>query len=61
MDKKFKFELTSQVQIAASGETGTIRGRAEYTNSEDNYLVLYKAADGRATEAWWPESTLQAA
>jgi hypothetical protein len=57
-DKKFKFDLASQVTITASGETGTVQGRAEYVNAENNYYVLYKTPDGRATQEWWPESTL---
>jgi hypothetical protein len=57
----FEFELKAQVVITASGETGTVQGRAQYTNSENTYYVRYKAADGRATEAWWPESALQQA
>lgn len=58
---KFKFGLKQVVKIKESEETGTIQGRAEYTNSENNYYLRYKAADGRATEAWWPESALVAA
>jgi hypothetical protein len=57
-EKKFKFELGQQVTISASGETGTVQGRAEYAAAESTYYVRYKAADGRATEAWWPESAL---
>jgi hypothetical protein len=59
-EKKFKFELNAEVVIAASGEAGTVQGRAEYANAESTYYLRYKAADSRATEAWWPESALQA-
>ena len=54
----FKFELTQTVAIAASGETGEVLARAEYSTSENSYYLRYKAADGRATEAWWQESAL---
>lgn len=54
----FKFELKQPVSIIASGETGEIVGRAEYTSSETSYYVRYKAADGRAVTAWWEESAL---
>lgn len=53
-----KFELTTTVTIAASGEQGEVIGRAEYTHAEPSYLVRYKCADGRAVESWWTESSL---
>lgn len=56
----FKFNLGDDVTIAASGETGEVIGRAEYSTAEDGYLVRYKAGDGRATESWWSESALTA-
>lgn len=58
MSEKFKFELKQQVTIAASGEQGTVIGRAEYEHSENTYWIRYKAADGRAQECWWSESAL---
>ncbi|POM13914.1 bacteriophage protein [Burkholderia cepacia] len=54
----FKFKLGDDITIEASGETGVVVGRAEYSNVEDAYLVRYKAGDGRATESWWSESAL---
>lgn len=57
----FKFELKQKVSISASGETGEVIGRAEYSNAEDGYLVRYKAGDGRAVESWWTEQALEAA
>lgn len=59
--KKFKFELQQTVEVNCSGETGTILGRAEYSHTDNNYLILYKAGDGRAVETWWTESALVAA
>ena len=56
----FKFELKQTVIIAASGEAGEVLARAEYSTSENSYYLRYKAADGRATEAWWSESALTA-
>jgi len=58
MPEKFKFEINQKVTIAASGEAGTVIGRAEYGYAENSYLIRYKAADGKATEAWWTESSL---
>lgn len=45
--------------ITVSGEAGTVIGRADYIDSENNYYVLYKGADGRAMKEWWRESELQ--
>jgi len=55
----FAFDLGSSVKLQASDEAGTVIGRAEYTTAENSYLVRYKAADGRAVEAWWTESALE--
>lgn len=59
-DDSFKFALQSSVTLIASGEVGTITGRAEYTSSQDNYLIRYRAADGRQVESWWGEDALKA-
>lgn len=56
----FKFSLNQQVAIAASNEQGQVIGRAEYANAEPSYYLRYRAADGRATEQWWPESAITA-
>ena len=52
MNRSFEFELEQPVRIAASGESGVVVGRAEYTYCENSYLVRYGAADGRAVEQW---------
>jgi hypothetical protein len=54
----FDFELGDEVKIDASGETGKIIGRSEFTNAEPQYLIRYKCADGRAVESWWSEESL---
>ena len=56
-----KFQLQQRVAISVSGETGVVIGRAEYTSSENSYLVRYKSADGRAIEDWWKEDALEVA
>jgi hypothetical protein len=62
MDKTFEFELNQAVQISVSGEQGIVLGRAEYAETPvPQYFVRFKAADGRACEAWWSEKALQAA
>ncbi|PRD64150.1 hypothetical protein [Malikia granosa] len=53
------YQLDDDVVITASGERGQVIGRAEYTNSSNNYLVRYKCADGRAVEQWWQEDALE--
>lgn len=55
------FNLRVRVKLAESGETGEIIGRAEYTYMEPQYLIRYKAGDGRQVESWWGESALRAA
>lgn len=58
MDRKFKFDMPGLIRIECSGEEGEVIGRAEYASGEDQYLVRYKAGDGRAVESWWAESAL---
>lgn len=56
----FKIELGQEVEIRISSESGSVKARAEYKNGPKQYLVHYKAADGRAVEAWFEEEELQA-
>lgn len=58
--KKFTYDLNQKVEISASGEHGIVIARAEYATANDSYLLRYRAADGRATEAWWGEDALGA-
>lgn len=53
-----QFNLGDAVKILESGEQGRVVGRAEYEYAEPGYLVRYKAADGRAVEAWWTQGAL---
>ncbi len=57
-DKAFKYELGQSVKVSISGETGVIKGRAEYTNCIDGYFVHYLAADGRAQDRWFNEDEI---
>lgn len=59
MGRTFKFDLGEAVAIAVSSEKGHVIARAEYLNSDPQYLVRYQAADGRGTESWWNEDALQ--
>ncbi len=54
----FEFELGANVEIIASKEYGEIVARAQYSTGENQYLLRYKAGDGRAVEAWWGESAI---
>lgn len=54
----FKYPLGAAVKITASGEAGTVRGRAEYLNSENNYYLHYVNARGVACSDWVAESLL---
>lgn len=55
----FDYELNQTLKIVASGEAGEVIGRAQYTTHDDQYLLRYKSADGRAVESWWDASALQ--
>ncbi len=57
--KELRFELGAAVAITTSGEAGVVVARAEYQTSQDQYLVRYKTADGRATESWWGDDALE--
>ena len=57
MTQRFGFD--DLVLITCSGETGTVIGYAQYKSAEDQALIRYKAADGRAVEAWWSISALE--
>lgn len=55
---QFKFQLMAIATINLSDETGEVIGRAQYATGENQYLLRYKTAEGRATECWWSESAL---
>ncbi|KER03384.1 hypothetical protein QPK14_20160 [Photorhabdus temperata subsp. temperata] len=57
----FRYNLKQAVKINISGEVGEIKGRAEYINNLNDYLVIYRASDGRAAEAWFDESEISSA
>lgn len=59
MERKFSFTLGQRVVITVSGEEGEVIARAEYLQSENNYLLRYKDAQGMAREEWWREGALQ--
>lgn len=54
----FKFHLGQAVRMVVSEEAGNVEARAEYLNSENQYYVLYKSADGSQVTAWWGESQI---
>ena len=58
--KTFEFELGQFVVIVrGSNEVGEVTGRAEYLDSNPQYLVSYTAADGRAAMGWLYGSELE--
>ncbi|MEP3633397.1 MAG: hypothetical protein ABJM82_00020 [Shimia thalassica] len=57
--KTFHHALEEVVKIITSGESGIVIGRAEHQNTNDQYLIEYKAADGRAVQEWWFENQTQ--
>ncbi|MNF02400.1 hypothetical protein D3C80_2015370 [compost metagenome] len=57
--KTFNFKLGDKVKLE-SGETGTITGRAHFTDSNPQYYLRYVAGDGRQVQCWWDESAVSA-
>jgi hypothetical protein len=53
-----KYEMSQEVQLTQSKETGIVIGRAEFDHSENTYLVRYVAGDGSQIEFWWNESAI---
>ena len=58
---RFPFALKQIVKLSESDEQGTIIGRADYSFMPPQYLVRYRAGDGRQVENWWPADALVAA
>ncbi len=56
--KTFNFKLGDGVKLSLSGETGSVIGRAHYTNVDPQYYVRYVGADGRQIETWQSEDAL---
>lgn len=54
-----KFELGAEATIVVSGEKGLIVARCERLDSQTQYQIRYKAADGRACETWWDENAIE--
>ena len=54
----FTFNLGDSVELAMSGETGIVIGRAEYLEEAPAYLIRYKSADGRLVQSWWSKEVL---
>lgn len=59
MIKTFAYELGDTVRITCSGETGVITSRMQSLRSNDQYLLRYQNAEGRAVEEWWSEDALE--
>lgn len=52
-------DLGDQVIITCSSEHGTVVGIARYMSGNTDYLIRYRAMDGRAVEQWWSESAIE--
>ncbi|NTZ48384.1 hypothetical protein ACB496_12795 [Lelliottia nimipressuralis] len=57
----FKHELGQAVQVTISGEKGSVKGRAEYASTSNQYLIHYLTADGRGVDGWFDEGELSSA
>ena len=56
---KFKFELGEPVKLSKSEESGHVKARSESEHNENQYLIVYLAADGRQVDMWWAESEIR--
>ena len=56
---EWEYTLEQAVILKFSREVGVVIGRAEYMAEEDQYLIRYKAADGRQVDAWWGASAIE--
>lgn len=55
---EFMFTLGENVTITCSGESGVVIAKAARIGGQNQYLVRYKASDGRGVEQWWDEDAL---
>ncbi len=56
------YGIGDQVRIKSSGEAGTVRGISVYAGVEEPSISIhYKAADGRAVEAWFSADLVEPA
>lgn len=60
------YPLGATARLICSGETGTIIGRAEHLVPTHPAPLItlnlrYRAADGRAVEAWWNADAVEVA
>lgn len=58
MDKSEELQLTDKVELAISGERGTVTGIASYTEEATGYRVHYKDAHGAAKTEWFTRGLL---
>lgn len=52
------FQLNQRARILESGEIGLVVSINFSIDAAVQYLLRYKAADGRAVEHWWASSAL---
>lgn len=58
MKSEFLFALSDVVHVKLSGETGQVRGRAEYTDCGNQYQVDLVDAHGAYKQVWLAEDLL---
>ena len=58
MRKEFKFALDGKVKLRLSGEAGEIVGRAEFSDQDNMYQVVYLDGNGCQKRDWIMENEL---
>ena len=56
--KGFKYELKEKVRTTISGEQGSVIGRSEHLNGENQYHVRLRTTQGNQQEQWFAESAI---
>lgn len=54
----WKYKIGQRVALKLSREAGEVIGRAEYADSNKDYLVRYMAGNGCQCEGWFKASAL---
>ncbi|MCW7764715.1 hypothetical protein [Photorhabdus luminescens] len=57
----FRYNLNQAIKINIRIEVGGGKGRAEYINHINNYLISYRASNGCAAEGWFDEDEISSA
>lgn len=61
MSKEFAFAKSQRVKVPGKTAEGIVTGRAEYTDGENDYYVLWFSNSGAKCQQWFGETVLSGA